>query len=924
MLRDRRLILCFVALSMLLRSGWGQDKPSPHPRVLGFERFYYDQKADAVQGGLLLLGDLNCTSCHAADDSLAASIVKKQAPILDEVGSRAKAEYLAKFLANPQAVKPGTTMPNVFANLSEAEAKANAEALAHFLATTGKRADAVPSRQAAVRGDALYHSLGCVVCHGPRKEDSQPLPGLISLGVPSRKYTLAGLTKFLEDPLHVRPSGRMPNPNVTKQQAADLAAFLLGDTAGPSGLDYSYYEGDFNRIADFEKLTPKESGPAEKIDLSPMKRTDGFGLRFDGLMQVPKDGDYVFYVMSDDGSRLAIDGRIVVDNDGVHAPTEKSGKVELKAGQHAFVLEFFEQAGGEELRVQLEGPGLKRCDLNDVLAVPERKPTPDAPKPWVIDEQLAAKGKQIFLSAGCASCHQLSEPRASATGEKALVSTVKGKPLTVLKPDGGCLTEQSGRTPFYALNATQKKAIAAALTAIKKPLPQLAANDQVHHSLVRFNCYGCHSRNEIGGVQDNVNESFTTSMKEIGDEGRLPPHLTIVGAKLTEAWLKTVIENGEKVRPYMHANMPKFGAANVGQLVSLLVSADANKVPAVPKIDVADSDKKFKASGRFLVGSQGLGCIKCHTFAGRGTPGIQVMDLATMARRLRPEWYYHYMLSPPAFRPGTRMPTAWPGGQSVLPKVLSGSTEKQIRSTWAYLLDGEKAQIPIGMAEAKIELLPLFEPIIYRNFIEGAGPRGIAVGFPEKVNYAWDADHMRLALIWQGAFIDAAMHWVGRGPGFQKPLGEPVATLPAEAPLAILASNTTEWPATTDRSNKDPNYRFHGYELDKARLPTFRYDFKDVVHVEDFIQPKSEGEIFTLTRTLNFSADKPVSDLHFLVATGNKIEAAEKGWYVVNDNLRIHIDSADPPIVRESKGRKELLVPVKLKEKTKVGLEYEW
>jgi hypothetical protein len=172
-------------------------------------------------------------------------------------------------------------------------------------------------------------------------------------------------------------------------------------------------------------------------------------------------------------------------------------------------------------------------------------------------------------------------------------------------------------------------------------------------------------------------------MKEIGDEGRLPPHLTIVGAKLKEDWLKTVIENGEKVRPYMHANMPKFGAANVGQLVDLLTSADANKVAEAPKIDVSDSDKKFKASGRFLVGAQGLGCIKCHTFNGRGTPGIQVMDLATMARRLRPEWYYHYMLNPPAFRPGTRMPAARRSSFAPLGPTCSTAKRRRYRSAWS-------------------------------------------------------------------------------------------------------------------------------------------------------------------------------------------------------------------------------------------------
>jgi mono/diheme cytochrome c family protein len=918
---SRALVLSVLALGLFVTSlPAADDKPSAHPRVLGFERFYYDEKADAAHGGLLLLGELNCTSCHAAQAAVGSQVVKKQAPVLDEIGFRAKAEYLARFLANPQAVKPGTTMPNLFAALPEAEAKANAEALAHFLATTGTNGDATPSRQAVIRGDNLYHSVGCVVCHGPRKEDSKPQAGSVPLGVPSRKYTLEGMTKFLQDPLHARPSGRMPNPNLTSQQAADVAAFLLGDLAGDSGLDYAYFEGSFARIADFEKLAAKESGPAEKVDISYAKRKDNFGLRFDGLFQVPKEGEYTFFINSDDGSRLSIDGRIVVDNDGVHAPSEKSGKTQLSAGKHAFVVEFFEAGGGEELTVSLQGADGKRMSINDVLAAPEKKPTPNAPKPWVVDKELAAKGKQIFQSAGCASCHQLKQDG------QALASSFKANALESLKTDGGCLSDSpSAKNPLFALNAVQKKAIAAALGAIKKGLPDLAANDQVHHHLVRFNCYGCHNRGEVGGVQENVNEWFSTSMKEIGDEGRIPPHLTIVGGKLKEAWLKNVLENGQKVRPYMHAHMPKFGASNVGQLASLLVSADQGHVPPAPKVDADLADKRFKASGRFLVGSQGLSCIKCHTFNGKGTPGIQVIDLATMGMRLRDDWYYHYVLNPPAFRPGTRMPAAWPSGQTVLPKVLGGDTPKQIQATWAYLQDGDKAQMPVGMVEAKIELLPIDEPLIYRNFIEGAGPRAIAVGFPEKVNYAWDADHMRLALLWQGGFIDASMHWVGRGPGYQKPLGDPVANLPADAPLAVLESSTTPWPATTDRNNKDPNYKFRGYRLDKKRFPTFAYDFTGTVHVTDDVRPKADGEIIMFGRTLNFAAEKPVANLHFLAGVGNKIEAGDAGWYTIDDKWRVHIDAAAKPFVREGKGRKELIVPVGLDSgKAKVALEYEW
>jgi mono/diheme cytochrome c family protein len=925
----RWLFVAALCLPTGAASVTAQEKPSPHPRVLGFERFYAQGDSAtphaALEGGLLLLGELNCTSCHAAGDALVGRVVKKQAPILSEVGSRVRPEYLARFLANPQATKPGTTMPHVFAALPAEEAQAQAEALAHYLATTGKLTESRPSHQAALRGDQLYHSVGCVVCHGPRKDDAPAQAGSIPLGVPSKKYTFAGLSRFLEDPLHVRPSGRMPNPNLTPQQAGDIASYLLADLAGPSGLDYAYYEGTWGKLPDFSTLTPKASGPAEKIDITLRQRDDNFALRFDGLVELSKEGEYTFFVQSDDGARVSIDGRVVVDHDGIHPPSEKSGRVKLTAGKHAVTVEYFEQAGGEELRVELEGPDLKRCHVNEVLATPEPVASADAPQPWRVDAALAAKGKEIFATAGCASCHQLEQEG------QALASSLKAPNLQSLKGAGGCLSEQpSSKSPHFAVSAAQRTAIAEALAAVQKPQVELSPGDEIHHNLVRFNCYGCHSRGEIGGVQEGTNAWFTTTMKEMGDEARIPPHLTLVGAKLRDEALKAVVEDGAKVRPYMLTHMPKFGAGNVGHLVQLLTTADAGKVPPAPQIDADEGDRRFKASGRFIVGAQGVGCIKCHTFNGKGTPGIQVMDLTAMTQRLRDDWYYHYMLNPPAYRPGTRMPAAWPGGQTVLPKVLEGDTAKQIRSTWAYLSDGGSAQTPVGMVEAAIEILPIDEPVIYRNFIEGAGPRGIAVGFPQKVNYAWDANHMRMALLWQGAFIDASMHWVGRGPGFQKPLGEPVAALPVDAPLAILPSANTEWPATTDRNNKDPNYKFLGYRLDKKRVPTFRYTFQGLT-VEDRATPKAEGEIVMLARTLSFanSGEKnagAVNDLHFLAAVGNKIEpAAEQGWYVIDGKLRVRIDAAAAAIMRQSRGRQELLVPVKFSAgRSQIGLEYEW
>src|SRR5579859_5932245 len=113
--------LLLAALATLTLPAAAAD--AARPIVPGFERFFAGDKADAARGGQLLLTELNCTSCHRpADESLAP----KRAPILDQVGARVRLGHLKRFLADPQAVKPGTTMPAPFADDPDRSAKVEA------------------------------------------------------------------------------------------------------------------------------------------------------------------------------------------------------------------------------------------------------------------------------------------------------------------------------------------------------------------------------------------------------------------------------------------------------------------------------------------------------------------------------------------------------------------------------------------------------------------------------------------------------------------------------------------------------------------------------------------------------------------------------------------------------------------------------
>ena len=92
---------------------------------------------------------------------------------------------------------------------------------------------------------------------------------------------------------------------------------------------------------------------------------DNFGFRFSGQISIATAGDYTFYTTSDDGSRLYIDGTVVVDNDGIHGMEEQSGTITLTVGMHTIEVIMFEGGGGEGLEVEYEGPGISQQPIPD-------------------------------------------------------------------------------------------------------------------------------------------------------------------------------------------------------------------------------------------------------------------------------------------------------------------------------------------------------------------------------------------------------------------------------------------------------------------------------------------------------------------------------------------------------------------------------
>lgn len=160
---------------------------------------------------------------------------------------------------------------------------------------------------------------------------------------------------------------------VTEKQGRILQ-FEPNDEANQTAFSYQYFEGNWTQLPDFSSLTPVATGTATTIDVSPRLRDDYFGLRFTGTFIAPVAGDYTFYTISDDGSRLYINGSMVVDNDGLHGSQERTGVITLAAGAHELVVDYFEAAGGEYLEAGYEGPNSPRQQFG-ANSGPYRAPT---------------------------------------------------------------------------------------------------------------------------------------------------------------------------------------------------------------------------------------------------------------------------------------------------------------------------------------------------------------------------------------------------------------------------------------------------------------------------------------------------------------------------------------------------------------------
>lgn len=152
--------------------------------------------------------------------------------------------------------------------------------------------------------------------------------------------------------------------SLTVQKPDYLPAITI-KTPLKQGIAYNYYEGEVTSVQQIEKLKMKSTGIVSDISLSMASATDYFAVEYNGYLKIPVDDVYQFYLTSDDGAVLFIDGQKVVDNDGSHSAQTKFGSVALAMGYHRIKIQYIESYMGQYLEVGVKSSAVRNNELNN-------------------------------------------------------------------------------------------------------------------------------------------------------------------------------------------------------------------------------------------------------------------------------------------------------------------------------------------------------------------------------------------------------------------------------------------------------------------------------------------------------------------------------------------------------------------------------
>lgn len=777
-------------------------------------------RPDQLESGRELFEQIGCVKCHDKDNNL------------DAIGSKySNSTSLAEFIANPHAVDPHGRMPQLFDGVNERHL---ANSVASYLFETKRRSKSYPAppQGDAERGAKLFASNGCASCHSATSTLLKTSDALVgpafgqSAGMPIRHFWDFG-NGVVKDRVTGRQEKVVGRQEFSAKDATRGSAF---DFDGKSFIELAHFHRpDTMTISVWVNtenggsiLTWGRPGGGQRGSRELRMNIGQDGKNSLCYGEYNSDGGWKPVIVRPTDVNL-IDGKwhhIAVVRNGPSIQHYIDGKPQGKPGTA--------QAGSGDYtdRLLIGALGLQQNPSNyfkgliDDLSV------------W----DMALSAEQIAVLAGGTSPMTMARP-----------------PLRDIQPfdtKAGCLAvEVKNPLPNYRLSDVDRGGLQRFLATVqpqKDTGAKIAAIEiyrvaplTTHDMRIRqFRCTACHQLHDKN-VQTAVQET---------DDGRIirverPPLLTGAGEKLTAAWLRGVLVEKKRNRPWLNLRMPHFGEG-VNDMPELLASAcgvssdEASQVP----------DRKLADAGLLMIGERRgeVSCISCHDYRGinrRKDGVVPAPDLADAGKTIRHEWFDRWMHNPSRLQPGTSMP-------QLFLDVSADERELRIAQLWSALKYQDQLPLPKGVLDKRTEgtrIVVADAPVIFRMATStpvGQIDRAINVGIPGGFNFTYDPVECRLRYVWKGPFIDAGPAWNGRG-------GNPVKA-GSEKLVAITEGHVVRFGDATDPKP----LRFLGYRLED-RMPVFRY-LVDGTSVEQRIDI-SESDVFQ-----RFVVNDPPNDVLYV------------------------------------------------------------
>jgi mono/diheme cytochrome c family protein len=371
---------------------------------------------------------------------------------------------------------------------------------------------------------------------------------------------------------------------------------------------------------------------------------------------------------------------------------------------------------------------------------------------FVFDEPLAAKGRKLYDTHGCASCHE----------SKPLKNTADFDVSNLTKTSCMDTPNPAKQRPGYSLSADNK----AALTLFLQQMKSATADSTQSLLVTQNNCLQCHARMDAKGLAKHLPD-IGKQISELSTvfAALTPPSLNSVGDKLHDKALHESIQRKTAVRrPWLKVKMPKFSFTDerLHEISQWFVEKD--RIPSkfldwfdtVSPASTQPTAEELQTAGARLVTTDGFGCTSCHKIGSVQPPQAPLNakgpDLSLLDSRIRKIWFSRWVQNPARIVPRMEMPSV----QISVRGVLENHLPDQLEAVWKVLnTPGFEPPKPgavriarqTGVPEHQVSVQLLTDVLIHRDqqYIKPA-----LVGMRNRHNLLFDMQHGTMLGWWQG------------------------------------------------------------------------------------------------------------------------------------------------------------------------------